>query len=196
MIRAKLFAVPIFALAALYTATVPVQAGEQTVQADATTSEVGGETLYPNWNIVQNATQSPLHRTLAKAISGAGLVDELSGAGPFTLFAPTDKAFAAVPKMTKWLLKPANSGALATVLNYHVVPGRLTAEDMYKKIETGGGKALLTTVEGETLILTEVQGNIKIEGTQGSLGFVTQADVEQSNGMIHIINGVLMPTLG
>ncbi|AJA10043.1 hypothetical protein SKP52_15830 [Sphingopyxis fribergensis] len=84
----------------------------------------------------------------------------------------------------------------SVALNFHVVPGRLTAVEFYKKIKAGGGSAVLTTVAGEDLKLTEAQGNIKIEGTQGSVGFVTETDVEQSNGMIHVINGVLMPTIG
>lgn len=195
MIRAKLFATPFYATALFAMAALPGQAAAQ--QSDAvTTSEVGGVTLYSNWNIVQNVTKSPVHKTLIKAISAAGMVDELSASGPFTLFAPTDKAFAAIPKMTGWLMTPANSATLAEVLKFHVVPGRLSASDLYKKIKAGGGTAVLTTIAGEDLKLTEVQGNIRIEGTQGSVGFITGNDVEQANGMIHVINGVLMPTLG
>ncbi len=193
MTRAKHFAVPFLATLSL---AIAWPASAQQSQGAVTTSEIAGTTLYSNWNIVQNATKSPLHKTLVKAISAAGLVDELSATGPFTVFAPTDKAFAAIPKMTGWLMNPANSAALADVLNFHVVPGRLTAADLYKKIKAGGGSAVLNTVAGEDLKLSEVQGNIKIEGTQGSVGFVTETDVEQSNGMIHVINGVLMPTLG
>lgn len=193
---AKLFATPVFTLAALAaTAALPVHAAD--TAAAATTSEVGGTTLYSNWNIVQNTTKSPLHKTLIKAVSAAGLVDTLSAAGPFTLFAPTDKAFGRVPaKMTAWLMNPHNRDALGKVVKYHVVPGRITAAQLYKKIEAGGGTATLTTVGGGTLTFTEVQGNIKVEGTQGSTGFVTTPDVEQSNGMMHVINGVLMPKLG
>lgn len=196
MTRVKRFATPFLATALFGMTLLPGAAIGQEAQPQVTTSEVGGATLYSNWNIVQNATKSPLHKTLIKAISSAGLVEELSAPGPFTLFAPTDKAFAAIPKMSGWLMNPANSAALVEVLNFHVVPGRLTAADLYKKIKAGGGSAVLTTVAGEDLKLTEVQGNIKIEGTQGSVGFVTETDVEQSNGMIHVINGVLMPTLG
>ncbi len=196
MTRAKLVAAPFLATALFGMTVLPGQAAGQEAQPPVTTSEIGGTTLYSNWNIVQNATKSPLHKTLIKAISAAGLVDELSATGPFTLFAPTDKAFAAIPKMTGWLMNPANSAALTEVLNFHVVPGRLTAADLYKKIKAGGGTAVLTTVAGQELKLSEVQGNIKIEGTQGSVGFVTETDVEQSNGMVHVINGVLMPALG
>ena len=193
MTRAKRFAAPLLATLCLVAAA---PAAAQQAQPAVTTSEIGGTTLYSNWNIVQNATKSPLHKTFVKAVSAAGLVQELSATGPFTVFAPTDKAFAAIPKMTGWLMNPANSAALAEVLSFHVVPGRLTAADLYKKIKAGGGSAVLTTVAGEDLKLTEAQGNIKIEGTQGSVGFVTETDVEQSNGMIHVINGVLMPTIG
>ncbi len=195
MMRAKHFATPFLATALFGMSVVPGAASGQEAPSQATTSEVGGATLYSNWNIVQNATKSPLHTTLIKAISTAGLVDELSAPGPFTLFAPTDKAFAAIPKMTGGLMNPANSEALAAVVNFHVVPGRLTSADLYKKIKAGGGTAVLTTVADEELKLTEVQGNIKIEGTQGSVGFITEPDVEQSNGMVHVVNGVLMPSL-
>lgn len=194
MMRAKHFATPFLATLFGITLMSGAASGQET-RPQATTSEVGGATLYSNWNIVQNTTKSPLHTMLIKAISMAGLVDELSAPGPFTLFAPTDKAFAAIPKITGWLMKPANSESLVEVLNFHVVPGRLTSADLYTKIKAGGGTAVLTTVAGEALKLSEVQGNIKVEGTQGSVGFVTVPDVEQSNGMVHVVNGVLMPQL-
>lgn len=198
MLRAKLFATPLFVLAALGAASsLPASAAEQDSSADVAASDVGGVTLYSNWNIVQNAAKSPLHKTLASALTTAGVAETLSGDGPFTIFAPTDAAFAAMPQpMTDWLMAPGNTESLAKMLTFHVVPGRVTADDLYKKIKAGGGKATLTTVQGETLSFTEVQGNIKVEGTQGSTGFVTQQDVEQSNGMIHVINGVLIPTFG
>ncbi len=198
MQTAKLFALPLFALASLGTATLsPALAADEVAAPDVSSSEVGGATLYSNWNIVQNATKSPLHHTLVMAIAAVGLVDKLSAEGPFTVFAPTDKAFAAVPApMTEWLMNPANSDALAKTLSFHVVPGRISAADLYKKIQAGNGSATLTTVAGESLTFSEVQGNIKVEGTQGSTGYITQQDIEQSNGMMHVINGVLMPTLG
>ena len=152
--------------------------------------------MVESWNIVQNATKSPEHTTLVQALTAAGLTETLSGAGPFTVFAPTDQAFAAVPQpMTAYLMDPGNKAALAQVLTYHVVPGAITSADLYAKIKAGGGKATLTTVEGQPLTFTEVSGNIKVDGTQGSSGYVTKADVAQSNGMIHILNGVLMPEL-
>jgi len=198
--RSKLFALPLFALTAAtmiapahaYAADAADEAAEATVaEADAASGA-----MVASWNIVQNATKSPEHKTLVQALVAAGLTDTLSAAGPFTVFAPTDQAFAAVPQpMTAYLMDPGNKNALTQVLTYHVVPGRITSADLYAKIKAGGGKATLTTVEGQPLTFTEVQGNIKVDGTQGSSGYVTQADVAQSNGMIHILNGVLIPTL-
>ena len=192
--RAKFFALPLFALTAA-TLSVPAHAADE---ADATVAEAQAASgaMVESWNIVQNATKSPEHTTLVQALTAAGLTETLSGAGPFTVFAPTDQAFAAVPQpMTAYLMDPGNKAALAQVLTYHVVPGAITSADLYAKIKAGGGKATLTTVEGQPLTFTEVSGNIKVDGTQGSSGYVTQADVAQSNGMIHILNGVLMPEL-
>ena len=201
MLPAKLFATPLFALATLspvyaQEAEAPVEA---TIGADIETpadavADVAGA-VQPT-GIALEIAAKPDHKTLATALTAAGVSEKLAGQ-PFTLFAPTDQAFAAVPQpMTDWLMNPANTASLAKVLTYHVVPGRVSAEDLFAKIKAGGGKATLTTVEGETLTFTEVQGNIKIDGAQGSSGFITQPDVEQSNGNIHVINGVLMPTLG
>lgn len=157
---------------------------------------VGGAEMLPTRNIVENASASPIHKQLVAAVKQAGLVETLSGPGPFTVFAPTDQAFAAVPQsMTAYLMDPGNKAALAQVLTYHVVPGAISSTDLYAKIKAGGGKATLTTVEGQPLTFTEVSGNIKVDGTQGSSGYVTQADVAQSNGMIHILNGVLIPEI-
>lgn len=195
MLRAKLFALPLFALTAA-ALTVPAHARAEEGAAEATSAEAAAAAMESSWNIVQNTTNSPEHKTLVKALASAGLVDTLSAAGPYTVFAPTDAAFAAVPQpMTDYLMNPLNKETLAQVLTYHVVPGKVTANDLYKKIKAGGGTATLTTVEGQTLTFTEVQGNIKVDGTQGSSGFVTQADVAQSNGVVHVLNGVLMPNL-
>lgn len=200
MLPAKLFATPLFALATL--SPVYAQEGapvEATIGADVeapadAVADVAGS-AQPT-GIALEIAAKPDHKTLANALTVAGVSEKLAGQ-PFTLFAPTDQAFAAVPQpMTDWLMNPANTASLAKVLTYHVVPGRVTAEDLFAKIKAGGGKATLTTVEGETLTFTEVQGNIKVDGTQGSSGFITQPDVEQSSGNIHVINGVLMPTLG
>lgn len=209
MLNAKLFATPLLTLAAFGAAAImPAYAQEETAPV-AAPAEVAApadaaapapaEAAAPAITGIaaEISAESTDHNTLATALASTGVAEKLSSKGPFTVFAPTDAAFAAVPQpMTDWLMAPDNSDALAKVLRFHVVPGRITAEDIYAKIKAGGGKATLATVEGETLTFTEVQGNIKVEGTQGSTGFVTEQDVEQSNGMIQVINGVLMPTLG
>lgn len=196
MLRARFFAVPLFALtAAALAGPVPAYAADETAEATMAEAEAATSGMQDSWNIAQNASQSPELKTLAKAISDTGLTETLSGTGPFTVFAPTDQAFAAIPAMTEYLLNPVNEPALEQVLTYHVVPGRVTAEDIYARIKAGGGKTTLTSVEGQPLTFTEVQGNIKVDGTQGSSGYVTQADVAQSNGLIHVVNGVLVPEL-
>lgn len=197
MLRAKFFAVPLFALtAAAMIAPAHARAADEAAEATTAEAEAAAGAMVESWNIVQNATKSPEHTTLVQALTAAGLTETLSGAGPFTVFAPTDQAFAAVPQpMTAYLMDPGNKAALAQVLTYHVVPGAITSADLYAKIKAGGGKATLTTVAGQPLTFTEVSGNIKVDGTQGSSGYVTQADVAQSNGMIHILNGVLMPEI-
>lgn len=197
MLRARFFAAPLFALTAALAvpAAVPVHAADETAEATVAEAEAATGAMQDSWNIVQNASQSPELKTLAKSISSTGLTETLSGAGPFTVFAPTDQAFAAIPAMTEYLMNPVNEPVLEQVVTYHVVPGRVTAEDIYAKIKAGGGKATLTTVEGQPLTFTEVQGNIKVDGTQGSSGYVTQADVTQANGLIHVVNGVLVPEL-
>ena len=197
MSSAKLFATSLFVLATLspaYAQETPAPA-EAEVAADAAAPAEAAAPAQPT-GIALEIAAKPDHKTLATALTAAGVSEKLAGQ-PFTIFAPTDQAFAAVPQpMTDWLMNPGNTESLAKVLTYHVVPGRVTAEDLFAKIKAGGGKATLATVEGETLTFTEVQGNIKVDGTQGSSGFITQADVEQSNGNIHVINGVLMPTFG
>ena len=197
MLRAKFFAFPLFALtAAAMIAPAHARAADEAAEATTAEAEAAAGAMVESWNIVQNATKSPEHTTLVQALTAAGLTETLSGAGPFTVFAPTDQAFAAVPQpMTAYLMDPGNKAALAQVLTYHVVPGAITSADLYAKIKAGGGKATLTTVAGQPLTFTEVSGNIKVDGTQGSSGYVTQADVAQSNGMIHILNGVLMPEI-
>ncbi|MBO9696218.1 MAG: fasciclin domain-containing protein [Sphingopyxis sp.] len=209
MLPAKLFATPLLVLATLSPAHAQDTAApaETEVAVDAAApgdtavdaaADVAADAAAPveQTGIALELGTKPDHKTLANALTAAGVSEKLAGQ-PFTIFAPTDQAFAAVPQpMTDWLMNPGNTESLAKVLTYHVVPGRVTAEDLFAKIKAGGGKATLTTVEGEALTFTEVQGNIKVDGTQGSSGFITQPDVEQSNGNIHVINGVLMPTLG
>ena len=157
---------------------------------------VDGAAMYPSKNIVENAMNSPVHTTLVAAVKQAGLVDTLMGPGPFTVFAPTDAAFARVPEATRnSLMMDQNRAQLQKVLTYHVVPGRITAADLMSRIEAGNGRAMIKTVEGEDLTFMIENGNVMLMGKGGSSAFVTQADVMQSNGVIHVVNGVLTPTL-
>ena len=155
---------------------------------------VGGATMYPTKNIVQNALNSNDHTTLVAAVKAAGLVNTLEGSGPFTVFAPTNEAFAKLPAGTvDTLLKPENKEALTKVLTYHVVPGKITAADLKKMIESGGGKAELKTVEGETIVATIRTHKVVLTDEKGGMSTVTIADVLQSNGVIHVVDTVLMP---
>lgn len=155
---------------------------------------VGGAPMYPNRNIVENAVNSADHTTLVAAVQAAGLVETLSGPGPFTVFAPTNDAFAALPAGTvDTLLQPANRATLTKVLTYHVVPGRLAAADVLAAIEAGGGRAELTTVSGDTLTAALEGGNVVLTDEKGGKATVTQADVFQSNGVIHVTNAVSIP---
>ena len=155
---------------------------------------VGGAAMYPTKNIVQNAVNSKDHTTLVAAVKAAGLVDTLSGPGPFTVFAPTNEAFAALPAGTvDTLVKPENKAALTKILTYHVVPGRLTAHDLAAKVAAGGGKAELTTVEGENLTVRKDGDQWAVTDAKGNTAHVTIGDVIQSNGVIHVIDKVLMP---
>jgi uncharacterized surface protein with fasciclin (FAS1) repeats len=155
---------------------------------------VGGAPMPPTNNIVQNAVHSKVHTTLVAAVKAAGLVDTLSGPGPFTVFAPTNAAFAKLPKAAVAdLLKPENKDKLTAVLTYHVVPGRVSAADLVKMIKEGGGKAQLTTVNGGMLVAQMKGGVIYINDAKGDVATVTQADVFQSNGVIHVVNTVLLP---
>jgi uncharacterized surface protein with fasciclin (FAS1) repeats len=158
------------------------------------TVTVGGAPMYPSKNIVQNAVNSKDHTTLVAAVKAAGLVDTLQSAGPFTVFAPTNDAFAKLPAGTvDTLLKPENKKTLANVLTYHVVPGRLTAKDLMEKVKTGGGKAMIKTVEGDNLTLQEKDGKLWIWDAKGSSAQITIRNVMQSNGVIHVIDTVMLP---
>jgi len=155
---------------------------------------VGGAAMYPSKTIIQNAVNSKDHTTLVAAVKAAGLVDTLSGPGPLTVFAPTNAAFAKLPAgAVDNLLKPENKPALAKVLTYHVVAGRMTGADLMAKVRAGGGKASLTTVEGEPLTVSAKNGALWIWDAQGSSAKVAIADVGQSNGVIHVVDTVLMP---
>lgn len=157
--------------------------------------DVGGAAMYPTKNIVENAVNSPIHTTLVAAVKAAGLVDTLSGPGPFTVFAPTNAAFDKLPEGTVAnLVKPENKAELTKILTYHVVPGRISSKDLMKMIKKGHGKAMLKTVQGEDLTATMSDGKIMLTDAKGDTATVTTADVFQSNGVIHVIDTVLMPS--
>lgn len=144
--------------------------------------------------VVDGAVGSPAHTTLVAAVTAAGLVETLSGTGPFTVFAPTNDAFAKLPAGTvDTLLKPENKGTLTSVLTYHVVAGKLTAADVVAAIKAGGGKAELTTVQGGKLVGTMMGNTVMLTDAKGGMSHVTVADLDQSNGVIHVIDKVLMP---
>ena len=156
---------------------------------------VGGAAMYPTKTIVENAANSADHTTLVAAVKAAGLVDTLSGKGPFTVFAPTNDAFAKLPAGTvDTLLKPENKAQLVQVLTYHVVPGRISAADIAAKAARNGGTATYKTVEGEPLSFSKgTDGNWQIMDGKGDTGTITIADVRQSNGVIHVIDTVMLP---
>ena len=155
---------------------------------------VGGSTMYPSKNIVQNAMNSKDHTTLVAAVKAAGLVDTLEGPGPFTVFAPTNAAFEKLPAGTvETLLKPENMDQLKKVLTYHVVPGRITSSKLASMIKKGGGQAILTNVQGETLTAMMDGNNVVLKDAKGGTATVTQTNVMQSNGVIHVIDSVLLP---
>ena len=156
---------------------------------------VGGKEMFPAKNIIQNAVNSSDHTTLVAAVKAAGLVDTLEGPGPFTVFAPTNEAFDKLPAGTvDSLLKPENKSLLTKVLTYHVVMGRLSSSDLLKKIRDGNGTAELTTVEGGKLWVMLHDGkHIMLKDEKGGTALVTIANVFQSNGVIHVIDTVVMP---
>ena len=157
-------------------------------------SYVGGAAMYPAKNIIENAVNSPEHTTLVAAVKAAGLVDTLSGAGPFTVFAPTNAAFAKLPAGTvDTLLRPENKAMLQSVLTYHVVAGRLTAADLKAMIRAGKGQARLVTVQGGTLTARLQGGGIVLIDAKGGVSHITQANVLQSNGVIHVTDAVSLP---
>ena len=155
---------------------------------------VGGAEMYPSKNIIENAVNSKDHTTLVAAVKAAGLVETLSGPGPFTVFAPTNEAFAKLPAGTvDNLLKPENKEMLTKVLTYHVIPAAAMSGDVTKMIMDDGGKHDVKTVSGDTLTLMSKDGKIMIMDESGQTATVTIADVKQSNGVIHVIDTVLLP---
>ncbi|MCY7292685.1 MAG: fasciclin domain-containing protein [Ferruginibacter sp.] len=184
----------LFMLATIAMITSTATAQMDKMDNSEKTIMVGGAAMYPSKNIVQNAVNSNDHTTLVAAVKAAGLVETLSSAGPFTVFAPTNKAFNKLPKGTvETLLKPENLKMLQTVLTYHVVAGKLSAADIVANIIAGGGTATITTVAGSTLTLSMKGKKVQIMDTSGGKSYVTIADVNQSNGVIHVVDRVLVP---
>ncbi|MCE4223105.1 fasciclin domain-containing protein [Methylobacterium sp. C25] len=162
--------------------------------AEAKNPMVGGAPMYASKTIVENAVNSKDHTTLVAAVKAAGLVDTLSGPGPFTVFAPTNAAFNKLPPGTvDTLVQPQNKGTLTAILTYHVVPGTYTAKDLMAAVKQGGGQATLKTVQGEPLTVTTKGKKVMLTDAKGGMAMVTTANVMQSNGVIHVINGVLQP---
>ncbi|UPZ14642.1 fasciclin domain-containing protein [Flavobacterium humidisoli] len=178
----KFFAVAVLALGFAFTSNA-----QKTVM-------VGGAAMYPNKNIIENAVNSKDHTTLVAAVKAADLVETLKGAGPFTVFAPTNAAFDKLPKGTvETLLKPENKKKLQTILTYHVVSGKWSSADIAKAIKDGKGKATIKTVSGGNLTAWMKGKDLYITDENGSKAKVTIADVNQSNGVIHVIDAVLLP---
>jgi len=176
-----------FVACALFFGTASFAQKEKTVT-------VGGAPMYPSKNIIENAVNSKDHTTLVAAVKAAGLVETLESKGPFTVFAPTNAAFAKLPKGTvETLLKPENKKQLQTILTYHVVAGKMNAVDIDKAIKAGKGKATLKTVSGGTLTAWMKGKDLYITDENGKSAKVTIADVNQSNGVIHVVDVVLLP---
>jgi uncharacterized surface protein with fasciclin (FAS1) repeats len=178
----------------LFIAAIAIVAVAVSTGAFAQTKMVGGAAMYPTKNIVENAVNSKDHTTLVAAVKAAGLVETLESAGPFTVFAPTNEAFDKLPKGTvETLVKPENKATLTKILTYHVVAGKLSSADLMDKIKMGGGKAELKTVEGGTLTAMMQGKKLYLVDEKGGKSWITIADVNQSNGVIHVVNTVLMP---
>ena len=184
----RIILIPFMALALMSLSTNANAGGkEKTVM-------VGGAAMYPSKNIVENAVNSKDHTTLVAAVKAAGLVETLQGAGPFTVFAPTNAAFDMLPKGTvENLVKPENKGTLTTVLTYHVVAGKWSAADLQRMVKDGKGMATVKTVQGGELTVMEKDGSLWIKDAKGGTAKVSIKDVNQSNGVIHVIDHVLMP---
>jgi uncharacterized surface protein with fasciclin (FAS1) repeats len=174
--------------------STPSPMGGTMMGANAAPKTVGGAPMYPSKDIVDNAVNSRDHTTLVAAVKAAGLVDTLKSAGPFTVFAPTNMAFSALPAGTvDTLLKPENKATLTQVLTYHVVPGRIDAAALSQQIKAGGGRAALKTASGGTLVASMRGNDVLITDSKGNAAVVTTSDVYQSNGVIHVVDKVLLP---
>lgn len=184
----------IAALAATAASATPLLVTPAFANHHEETKTVGGAAMYPSKTIVENAVNSADHTTLVAAVKAAGLVDTLNGTGPFTVFAPTNAAFAKLPAGTvDTLLKPENKATLAKVLTYHVVPGKVTAAQLIAKIKADGGKTTLTTVAGGKLTASLMGNTVMLTDEKGGTAHVTQADVFQKNGVIHVTDAVSLP---
>ena len=160
------------------------------------TKMVGGAEMYPNKNIIENAVNSKDHTTLVAAVKAADLVETLQGEGPFTVFAPTDMAFEKLPKGTvETLVKPENKEKLQAILTYHVVAGKFSATDLMGMIKKGNGKAEFATVNGAKLTAMLKGKQVQLKDANGTISTVTIADVNQSNGVIHVIDTVVLPAM-
>jgi len=180
-----------FAAAALVLATL----GMTAQMGEMKDPMVGGAAMYSSKTIVDNAVNSPIHTTLVAAVKAAGLVDTLNSPGPFTVFAPTNDAFAKLPAGTvETLVKPENKATLVKILTYHVVPSRISARDIAAGIKAGGGKYEMKTVEGGKLTATMSGKKIMLTDEKGGMATITTANVFQSNGVIHVVDTVLMPS--
>ncbi|GAC1598654.1 MAG: fasciclin domain-containing protein [Myxococcales bacterium] len=169
-------------------------ASSMSAKSSSDTKMVGGAAMYPSKDIVDNAANSKDHTTLVAAVKAAGLVETLKSPGPFTVFAPTNAAFSALPAGTvDTLLKPENKAALTKVLTYHVVPGRVDATALAAQIRAGGGRAMLPPVSGGLLVASTSGQDVVITDERGGSATVTIADVYQSNGVIHVIDKVMLP---
>jgi uncharacterized surface protein with fasciclin (FAS1) repeats len=182
----KLLLIPVFA-AALLSVNTTITYAQKTVM-------VGGAAMYPAKNIVENAVNSKDHTTLVAAVKAAGLVPTLQSDGPFTVFAPTNEAFNKLPAGTvDNLLKPENKQMLTGVLTYHVVAGSLDSKALMAKVKIGNGVAKLTTVQGEELTVMQKGKHLEVKDSKGGVAMVTIKDVYQKNGVIHVVDKVLMP---
>lgn len=181
-----------FKIKALFFAVALVLFGTQAFAQSNPT--VGGAPMLESRTIVENAVNSPVHKTLVAAVKAAGLVDTLQGPGPFTVFAPVDSAFSGLPAGTvDTLLMPENKDQLVGVLTYHVVPGDLSGPELLRRARAGGSEAMLKTVQGGTLKVVPSGHGIAVVDASGTSAVVTTADVNQSNGVIHVVNRVVLP---
>src|SRR5690242_13530971 len=181
------------ALSVVAALLVNVSFGQKMSSGDKTV-EVGGAPMYPSKNTVENAVNSKDHTTLVAAVKAAGLVETLQSAGPFTVFAPTNEAFGLLPAGTvDNLVQPENKATFTTILTYHVVAGRLGSKELKDKIKAGNGTAELTTVQGEKLWVMRKGNQYMLKDEKGNVANITIKDVYQSNGVIHVIDHVLMP---